>query len=172
MVEGAVPIGAIINIGSKIAEYFHIFEGVLTKTTKLQHQAFKSAIENLRYAYNCSAQNQIDYVKRAKDRFIDAIVVEDPKEQILALGGLSFCQYLLGESNNADYSLQRISEVEMNISQAATGLIAEAINDSLFGRLCDIDIDTDANVFLTLQEVIPKRLKKMMTDNTFKPLCN
>ncbi len=71
-----LPVGGFINITGKIAEYFGLVEGVSTQVTKLVHQAFKSANDNLEYAKMTSGQNQIDYIKRAKDCFIGAVVVE------------------------------------------------------------------------------------------------
>ena len=49
-------VGGFINIGGKIAEYFGLVDGTSTQVTKLVHQAFKSAkdnLENARYASCC-----------------------------------------------------------------------------------------------------------------------
>lgn len=114
-----VSIGGIINASGKIAEYFGLIEGVSTQVTKLVHQAFKSAKDNLEYARTASGINQIDYIKRAKDRFIDAVAVEENENRVLALVGLSMCQHLLGDTYGAQRSLDRIHDVELTRAEKA-----------------------------------------------------
>lgn len=112
-----VPIGVIINASGKIAKFFGLIEGVSTQVTKLVHQAFKSAQDNLEYAKTASGQNQIDYIKRAKDLFIDAVAVEENENKVLALVGLSMCQFLLGDTINAEKSFERIESVELTTAK-------------------------------------------------------
>ena len=165
MEEIAIPIGAIINISSKIAEYFHLFEGVLTKTNKLVHQAFKSATENLMYARNCSGTNQLDYLKRAKDRFIDAIVVEEMTEKVMALSGLAIVQYLLGEKSNAHFSMKRIEDVKIGTQTAVKGLATAIVSETLIGRVAGVDFeDSEVAEFYYIQEKV--------IENTKKIICN
>lgn len=121
-----IPVGGIVNISGRIAEYFGLIEGVSTQVTKLIHQAFKSAKDNLEYAKMTSGQNQIDYIKRAKDRFIDAIAVEENENKVLALVGLSMCQYLLGDSIGAQKSLDRIDDVELSRAEITKYAVAQA----------------------------------------------
>lgn len=108
-----VPIGPMIGAASKIADYFGLIEGVNTKVTKLLHQAFNSAKANLEYARNTTGQNQIDYIKQARVEFNQAIAVEENENKILALVGLAMCQYLLGETSNANVTFDRISSVSL-----------------------------------------------------------
>lgn len=119
-----IPIGVITNIGTKIAEYFGLIEGVSTQVSKLVHQAFKSAKDNLEYAKTASGQNQIDYIKRAKDRFIDAVAVEANENKILALAGLSMCQHLLGDTDGAQRSLDRVHDVELTRAEITKYTVA------------------------------------------------
>lgn len=86
------PIGPMIGAGAKIAEYFGLIEGVNTKVTKLVHQAFISAKDNLTYAKGTTGQNQIEYIKQAKSEFIRAVAVEENENKILSLAGLAMCQ--------------------------------------------------------------------------------
>lgn len=109
----SLPIGPMIGAASKIAEYFGLIEGVNTKVTKLLHQAFNSAKANLEYARNATGQNQIDYIKQARVEFNQAVAVEENENKILALVGLAMCQYLLGETSNANVTFDRISSVTL-----------------------------------------------------------
>ncbi|MGN0088683.1 MAG: hypothetical protein ACI35Y_06625 [Candidatus Limimorpha sp.] len=102
-----------IGAASKIAEYFGLIEGVNIKVTKLLHQAFNSAKANLEYARNATGQNQIDYIKQARVEFNQAVAVEENENKILALVGLAMCQYLLGETSNANVTFDRISSVTL-----------------------------------------------------------
>lgn len=105
--------GGAVNASLRITEYFGLIEGVATQVTKLLHQAFLSATYNLEYARTSIGQNQIDYVKRAKDRFMDAVAVEENENKILALVGLSMCQYFLRDYTGAQRSLNRIQDVQL-----------------------------------------------------------
>lgn len=109
----SVPVGPIIGVASKIAEYYGLIEGVDTKVTKLLHQAFNSAKANLEYARNATGQNQIDYIKQARVEFNQAVAVEENENKILALVGLAMCQYLLGETSNANVTFDKISSVSL-----------------------------------------------------------
>lgn len=120
-----IPVGVIFNISGKIAEYLGFIESISTQVTKLVHQAFKSAKDNLEYARTASGQNQIDYVKRAKDLFIDAVAVEENENKILALVGLSMCQHLLGDASGAQRSLDRIKDVELTRAEKAKYAITD-----------------------------------------------
>lgn len=92
------------------------------------HQAFKSAKDNLDYASTASGQNQIDYIKRAKDCFIDAVAVEENENKVLALVGLSMCQYMLGDTINAERSLDRIRNVELTKAEKVKYAALEALS--------------------------------------------
>lgn len=106
-------IGAIINVGTKIAEYFGFIGGIDTKVTKLLHQAFLSAKTNLECALDSSGQNQIDYIKQAKAEFIRAVAVEENENKIISLLGLSMCQSMLGDNANAQITFNKINDVEL-----------------------------------------------------------
>lgn len=120
-----VPVNSAINIGCKIAEYFGLIEGVSTKVTKLVHQALISAKDNLEYARSSSGPNQIDYIKRAKDRFIDAVAVEENENNVLALVGLSMCQYFLGDSSGAQITYERINEITLSNAEITKYMMAQ-----------------------------------------------
>ena len=83
----SVPVGTMLQVASKIAEYFGLIEGVNTHVTKLLHQAFNSAKANLEYARYTTEQNQIDYIKQARIEFNQAVAVEENENKILALVG-------------------------------------------------------------------------------------
>lgn len=108
-----LPIGPLIRVSSMILEYFGLIEGVNTNVTKLLHQAFNSAKANLEYALNTTGQNRIDYIKQARTEFNQAITVEENENKILALVGLAMCQHLLGDTDNAIITYDKISSVSL-----------------------------------------------------------
>lgn len=120
-----VIIAGAVNITSKIAEYFGLIEGTSTNVRKLLHQAFISAKDNLEYAGSSTGENQINYVMRAKDCFIDAVAVEENENKILALVGLSVCQYFLRDIDGAQRSLDRIQEVNLSSAEKNKALAAD-----------------------------------------------
>jgi len=117
----------VVNIASKIAEYFGLIESVSTNVRRLLHQAFNSAKDNLEYARISKGNNQIDYVKRAKDCFVDAIAVEENENKILALVGLSMCQYFLHDIDGAQRSMYRIREVNLSSAEINKFMAMDAV---------------------------------------------
>jgi hypothetical protein len=140
----SLPIGPMIGAASKIAEYFGLIEGVNTKVTKLLHQAFNSAKANLEYARNATGQNQIDYIKQARVEFNQAVAVEENENKILALVGLAMCQYLLGETSNANVTFDRINEV--NLTKAEIGVVKSFIRS--FKAICNATTDFEGNMLI------------------------
>lgn len=108
-----VPAGMIIGGTAKIAEYFGLVETVNTKILKLLHQQFNAAIRNLENARYASGQTQVEYIKQARTEFNQAVSVEENENKILALVGLSMCQYMLGDSQNADRNFNQISTLQL-----------------------------------------------------------
>ena len=130
----AVPVGPMIGATSKIAEYFGLIEGVNTKVTKLLHQAFNSAKTNLEYARNTTGQNQIDYIKQARVEFNQAVAVEENENKILALVGLAMCQYLLGETSNANVTFDKINDVTLTRAEKAKYTVFYEPNIAILAR--------------------------------------
>lgn len=77
----------------------------------LMHMYFKSAYENLDFALNASPDCKKDYLIQARNKFIDACVIEKNGNLILSYLGLSLCQNLLGDSSNSIITLNRIKAV-------------------------------------------------------------
>lgn len=125
-------IGAIINVGTKIAEYFGFIEGIDTKVTKLLHQAFLSAKTNLECALDSSGQNQIEYIKQAKAEFIRAVAVEENENKIISLLGLSMCQSLLGDNANAQVTFNKINDVELTRAEKTKATAIDAVENVTF----------------------------------------
>ena len=115
----SVPVGEIIGVSTKIAEYFGLIDSVDSKMTKILHQAFNSATMNLEYALHASGQNQIEYIRQARIEFNQAVSVEENENKILALAGLSMCQSLLGDKANASVTCDMISQVELSLPEMA-----------------------------------------------------
>lgn len=82
----------------------------------LMHVYFKSAYENLQYALNSEGINRIDYLKQARNRFIDALSIEKNENLILTFLGLSMCQLLLDDLNNYQITFNKIFSVSFDSS--------------------------------------------------------
>lgn len=80
-----------INLTKSIAEYLGLIESTNLLLNKLIHQAFRSAISNLEYAYYSSGSIQKDYLRQARNEFNQAVAVEDNEAKIYALLGLAMC---------------------------------------------------------------------------------
>ena len=80
-----------INLTKAMVAYFGLIIGLINSVDsnvhKLLHQAFKSAIQNLEYAESALEQNRMEYVRTARERFIDAIAVEENENLISAYVG-------------------------------------------------------------------------------------
>lgn len=140
----------------KNCRIFGLIETVSTDVTKLLHQAFLSAKDNLEYASTTTGQNQIDYVKRAKDCFIDAVAVEENENKILALVGLSMCQFFLQDYKNAQKSLDRIRDVNLTTAEKVKYKALNALKYHVFiGLFFPIDHD-----FLRVRESAFMRVKE------------
>lgn len=130
-----------INTAKAVAAYFGLIESVGGNVQKLLHQAFKSAIQNLKYAQSSSGQNRVDYIRTAKDRFIDAISVEENENLVSSLVGLAMCQYLLNDFNNVQITMSRIKNVELTLAAktkaAGSGYLKGGLR--IFGAFNAID---------------------------------
>lgn len=129
------PIGAMINISTKIAQYFGFIEGIDSKVTKLLHQAFLSAKNNLECARVSSGQNQIDYIKQAQSEFIRAVAVEENENKISSLLGLSMCQAILGDYTNAQITFDKIENVELSKAEKVKAGVVDVSPIGSFFRM-------------------------------------
>ena len=100
--------------GKSIAEYLGLVESIHSDIKALLHQSFQSAKMNLECAKSATGTNQIDYIKQAKNQFINAIAVETGTNLVTSYLGLSMCQYLLGDITNARKSLGKIRPVKLS----------------------------------------------------------
>lgn len=105
-----------INLTKAIAAYFGLINSVDSNVQKLLHQAFKSAIQNLEYAESAIEQNKMEYIRIARERFIDAIAVEENENLISAYVGLAMCQFYLGDIYNAKTTLTKVHDVRLSRS--------------------------------------------------------
>ena len=115
----SLSIFSTINMAKSIAAYLGLIESVDRNIQRLLHQAFRGATENLQYAKSSSGANQLDYIKRARDKFIDAVAVEQDENLISSLLGLSMCQHLLGDTANSKVTFERIKSVKLSRQQIA-----------------------------------------------------
>lgn len=106
---GAAVIFGAVNLSSSIAGYLGLIDNVNSNVKKLLHQSFVSAVQNLNYATTASGTNQMEYIRRAKDLFINAISVEENENLISSYVGLAMCQHLLGDFQNSSMTIERIS---------------------------------------------------------------
>lgn len=79
---------------------------------KLMHVYFASAYKNLDYALKAQGNNRKEYLVQARNRFIDASTIEKNENLILTYLGLSLCQNLLDDVENAKTTLKKISSVK------------------------------------------------------------
>lgn len=106
------------NISSSIERAQLVNMGILDYTRLIQeniqsfmHIYFKSAYENLNYALNSDGDNQISYLKQARNRFIDAASIERNENLILSYLGLAMCQVMLDDVANSKISINKIKTV-------------------------------------------------------------
>ena len=103
---GAAVIFGAVNLSSSIAGYLGLIDNVNSNVKKLLHQSFVSAVQNLNYATTASGTNQMEYIRRARDLFIDAISVEENENLISSYVGLGMCQHLLGDFQNSSMTIE------------------------------------------------------------------
>jgi len=134
-----------LNIVKSIAAYFGLIESVDGNVKKLLHQSFKSATQNLNYAKSATSHNlQEDYLRRAREKFIDAISVEGNENLISSYVGLAMCQHLLGDTYNADITFQKINDVELSRSEKAKAIAEQTVGNGLLLPLFSVFCDGDA----------------------------
>ena len=119
---GAAVIFGAVNLSSSIAGYLGLIENVNSNVKKLLHQSFVSAVQNLNYATTASGQNQMEYIRRARDLFIDAISVEKNENLISSYVGLAMCQHLLGDFHNSSMTIERIKDVKLTLSEKSKAI--------------------------------------------------
>ena len=76
---------------------------------------FKSACENLDYALNASGENQKEYLRQARNRFIDATTIEKNENLILSYIGLALCQALTNDMDNSTKTINKIRNVYITL---------------------------------------------------------
>lgn len=89
-----------------------------------------SAVQNLNYATTASGTNQMEYIRRAKDLFIDAISVEENENLISSYVGLAMCQHLLGDFQNSSMTIERIKDVKLTLSEKSKAVSKIALKIS------------------------------------------
>lgn len=99
----------IIKIAPYIVSFLGLTESLSSKLDRTISMHLHSAFLNLENATRTEdAAIANDYLKRAKDKFIDAIGIETDKNKlIMAYSGLAFCQGLLGDGSNMKFNLNR-----------------------------------------------------------------
>lgn len=114
----SMTIGATIaslNIAKSVAAYLGLIESSSANIRNLVHQAFKSALMNLELAKtSTSKKDREEYLKEARNKFIEAIAVEKDESLVSAFIGLAMCQYLLGDKRNAALTISRINNVQLS----------------------------------------------------------
>ena len=137
----SMTIGAAIatmNIAKSAAAYLGLIESSSTNINSLVHQAFKSALMNLEYAKTASTQSQgKEYLKEAKNEFIKAIAVEKDECLVSAYVGLAMCQYLLGDSRNAELTINKIASVKLSNAEKMKAGVQSSVQGPgvMFGPL-------------------------------------
>lgn len=100
------------SISESIQSYTRLIKSdVLT----LMHMYFKSAIENLNYALTASGENQKEYLRQARNRFIDATTIEKNENLILSYIGLALCLALSNDMDNSTKTINKIKNVYITL---------------------------------------------------------
>ena len=110
------------SILKSIAAYLGIIDSLSADVKKLLHQPLKSAIQNLEYAKNSYSENQLDYLRTARSKFIDAISVEENENLVSSYLGLAMCQFLLGDKDNAHVTLSKIRTVQLTTTERSKAI--------------------------------------------------
>ena len=100
-----------------IKSYLGVIESSDDSISKLSHNPFNSAIENLRYAQACAnIDNAASYIEVARSKFIEAINLEENENKVDAFLGLAMCQHLQKADHLARITLNRIPK-EVNLTK-------------------------------------------------------
>ena len=100
------------SISESIQSYTRLIK---SDVQTLMHMYFKSAIENLNYALTASGENQKEYLRQARNRFIDATTIEKNENLILSYIGLALCQALTNDMDNSTKTINKIRNVYITL---------------------------------------------------------
>ena len=100
------------SISESIQSYTRLIK---SDVQTLMHMYFKSAIENLNYALTASGENQKEYLRQARNRFIDATTIEKNENLILSYIGLALCQTLTNDMDNSTKTINKIRNVYITL---------------------------------------------------------
>lgn len=100
------------SISESIQSYTRLIK---SDVQTLMHMYFKSAIENLNYALTASGENQKEYLRQARNRFIDATTIEKNENLILSYIGLALCQALTNDMDNSTKTINKIRNVYISL---------------------------------------------------------
>lgn len=160
-------VGDYIVIGEKIAEAFGFIEGVSKKVDKILHQSLKSANEHLESAARCKKKElQLEYVKSARECYIQAISVEENRNKVIAYCGLALSYYLLCDLDNAKDSLDKIKYVELTLAERSKNFAKTAFYKTIETQPHNMALKYGIQMFLgkdmdgILYEMIYKDLSK------------
>ncbi len=100
------------SISESILSYTKLIK---SDVQSLMHVYFKSAYENLNYALTASCENQNEYLRQARNRFIDATTIERNENLILSYIGLALCQALTNDMDNSTKTINKIRNVYISL---------------------------------------------------------
>lgn len=100
------------SISESIQSYTRLIK---SDVQALMHMYFKSAIENLNYALTAFGENQKEYLRQARNRFIDATTIEKNENLILSYIGLALCQALTNDMDNSTKTINKIRNVYITL---------------------------------------------------------
>lgn len=100
------------SISESILSYTRLIK---SDVQSLMHMYFKSAYENLNYALTASGENQKEYLRQARNRFIDATTIEKNENLILSYIGLALCQALTNDMDNSTKTVKKIRNVYISL---------------------------------------------------------
>lgn len=126
-------LGNVISASVKLSEYLNIIDSNRSKLDRILQGPFNSAKMNLEYAMRTLNENErMDYIRRAKEKFIDAIAIErSPDNMFLSYFSLALCNKLLGDEQNMRQNLQQAYNVYKQVESTSKEEVWTVVDETV-----------------------------------------
>lgn len=126
-------LGNIISASVKLSEYLDFIDSNRAKLDRILQGSFNSAKLNLEYALRTSNEKErMDYVRRAKEKFIDALATEKSADNLfMSYFSLAFCNKLLNDEQNMRKNLQSAYKVYEEVKHAANEEVWTVVDEAV-----------------------------------------
>ncbi len=114
-----------VGLAKEIAGYLGLIETLNVKIDRLSKSELEAAIRSLEQANNSKNEKE-SLLREARNRFNQAISLEDNEKLVLAYIGLSICHKNLGDKDNFFEALRAVDMVKFKgESKYIAGFVAE-----------------------------------------------